>query len=83
MVTYGRSIGVGLSRDKALIKGITQQYDEIFSQMNNRDNGSNGGSILGNPAATNTDTQAAMGTIHNRDANKLEFSRFGGEGVEH
>ena len=50
--------------------------------MNNKDNGNHAGSILGNPEVANGDMQGAMINIPTgRYATKLDFSRFGGEGV--
>ena len=68
---------------KALINGITFQCNELRTQMNNRDNGSHVGSILQNPMVTNGDMQGTMINIPaSRYATKLDFSRFGGEGVD-
>ena len=68
---------------KALINGITFQCNELRTQMNNRDNANHGGSILGNPGVANGDMQGAVMNIPTgRYATKLDFPRFGGEGVD-
>ena len=67
------------------INGMTLQQNEMRVQLSNRDReqGSNGGSILGNPMVNQGEGQAGGMNGHNhRYAIKLDFPRFGGEGVD-
>ena len=71
-----------LAEIKALIIGMTIQHNDLRSQMGSRENGNQSGSILGNPVIAGAEGGVA-GSIHNsRYGTKLEFSRFGGEGID-
>ena len=65
------------------MNGMTLQHNEMRMQLGNRDReqGSNGGSILGNPMMNQGEGQSGGGYNH-KYATKLDFPRFGGEGVD-
>ena len=70
-----------LEEIKAMINGMTIQYNDIRNQMNEREGEMNRGSILGHPGAG----ESSVNTVHAhnfRYATKLEVPKFNGDEVE-
>ena len=64
-----------------MINGMTIQYNDIWSQLNDREGETNRGFILGHPRAGESSVNIVNG--HNfRYATKLDFPKFNGDEVE-
>ena len=63
-----------MSEIKSMINGL--------AQMVNRENGNHSDSILGHPGHGGIEGQSSGANMHTRYATKLEFLRFGGNGVD-
>ena len=72
-------VDVVLEDIKAMIGGMTIQYNDIRSQINNLEGRTSRGSILGNPVLG--EFSVNLGFNHSfRYATKLDFPKFNGDG---